>query len=518
MIHFLYIKLKTLLKVIVKRKYLLFLASIMIFNLCKAQDSSMQQESVTAYSYGDAKLLNKMDDGYRGIWYYIGNIGGEYQYKYAGGLGTYPSNHYPFSVYVPKVNKTFFCYGGTDHSGKTLYHEVSYFDHITGEVPRPTIVLNKGTVDAHDNPVIQVDKDGYLWLFSPTHGAAKTSFIHRSSQPYDIRKFENVYPTWEENGEQTPLNNFSYPQVYYTDGKGFMMLFTHYTIQELKYGKKNCRIIAFMTSNDGIHWSECRDLANIEEGHYQTSGQNGKKIGTSFNYHPAQKHGSGLDFRTNLYYLSTNDFGKTWQTAAGNAVRLPLTTISNAALIHDYKSEGLKVYINDLNFDKNGNPVIFYETTKGWEPGPENGPRNLYTAHLTGEGWEISPVTSTDNNYDMGSLYIENDATWRIIVPSDPGPQPYNTGGAMVMWVSKNEGRSWLKAKELTPDCENNQSYPRRPVNANAGFYAFWAEGNGRKPSDSHLYFSDKDGNVFMLPNEIKKPDSKPKKILYQKK
>ena len=353
-----------ILTVIAKRKQILLFILSIIFNNAIAQDRVSRQQEMPEYSYGNAKLLNKKDNGYRGIWYYIGDIGGTYKYKYAGGLGTYPSNHYPFSVYVPKVRKTFFCYGGTDHDGKMLCHEVSYFDHRTGKVSRPTIVLNKGTIDAHENPVMQVDKDGYLWIFSPTHGAAKTSFIHRSSQPYDINKFENVYPTWEENGKQVPLNNFSYPQVYYTDGQGFIMLFTHYAVQQLKYGKKNCRVIAYMTSADGIHWSGRKDLANIEEGHYQTSGQFDKKIGTSFNYHPVQEHGSGLDFRTNLYYLSTEDFGKTWQTAGGKNVQLPLVTISNEALVHDYKSEGLKVYINDLNFDKNGNPVIFSKQQK----------------------------------------------------------------------------------------------------------------------------------------------------------
>lgn len=68
--------------------------------------------------YGGAKLLNETDTGYRGIWYAIGGAGqrgpvkNKYRYKYSGGLGTYPVKHYPFSVYVKEVNKTFFCYGG----------------------------------------------------------------------------------------------------------------------------------------------------------------------------------------------------------------------------------------------------------------------------------------------------------------------------------------------------------------------------------------------------------------------
>lgn len=500
--------------IFIEKKYLLFLGLLFASLAGIAQvSSSFNADTLNR----NAELLNKADDGYRGIWYFIGNIGGEYQYKYAGGLGTYPSNHYPFSVYVPKVHKTFFCYGGTDHEGNTLYHEISYFDHLTGMVPRPTIVLNKKTIDAHENPVMQVDKDGYLWLFSPTHGAAKTSFIHRSVRPYDISQFENIHPTWKVNSRETELDNFSYPQVYYSGEHGFLMLFSHYTMQELKYDKKNCRVIAFTTSPDGIHWTESKDLANIEEGHYQTSGQFGKKIGTSFNYHPTQQHGSGLDFRTNLYYLSTGDFGKTWQNAEGKNISLPLTAINNAALVHDYESKGLKVYINDLNFDKKGNPVILYETTKGWEPGPENGPRQWFTAHYDSDKWNIFPFTTSDNNYDMGSIYIENDGTWRVIAPTAPGPQAYNTGGSIVMWTSSDEGKHWQKIKDMTDGCALNQSYPRRPVNANSDFYAFWADGNGRKPSESNLYFSDKNGNVFALPRDMKNSVVKPEKIFYQK-
>ena len=39
-------------------------------------------------------------------------------------------------------------------------HMVSYFDHRSGTVPRPTILLDKQTDDAHDNPVISVDASG----------------------------------------------------------------------------------------------------------------------------------------------------------------------------------------------------------------------------------------------------------------------------------------------------------------------------------------------------------------------
>jgi hypothetical protein len=376
-------------------------------------------------------------------------------------------------------------------------------------------VLDKGTGDAHDNPVIQVDAKGYIWLFSPTHGPGHTSFIHRSDKPYDIRRFVNVYPTKRVGDSTVALNNFSYPQVYYRSGRGFTMLFTHYETQSLKYGKRTCRVIGFMTSPDGIHWSDWKDIANIEEGHYQSSSTwaGHARIGTSFNYHPTREHGAGLDYRTNLYYLYTDDNGKTWRTADGKARDVPLRTIANPALVHDYASEGLKVYINDLNYDKQGHPVILYETTKGWEPGPQNGPRQWYTARWTGAAWEILPFTTSDNNYDMGSLYIQPDGSWEVIAPTDPGPQTYNTGGSIVLWRSSDQGHQWTKVRDMTPGCTRNQSYPRRPVDANPDFYAFWADGNGRKPSESHLYFSNKQGNVFELPYRMTTETAKPKEV-----
>src|SRR5690606_5955876 len=140
-----------------------------------------------------------------------------------------------------------------------LYHMVSFFDHATGEVPRPTIVLDKATNDAHDNPVMQIDKDGYIWIFSTSHGTGRQSFIHRSTRPYDISRFERVPATKLVNGKKVPLNNFSYMHIYYSDQHAFTGLFTHYL-------KKGGRVIAWITSKDGLEWSEWKDLSFLGQG------------------------------------------------------------------------------------------------------------------------------------------------------------------------------------------------------------------------------------------------------------
>ncbi|WP_192350578.1 BNR-4 repeat-containing protein [Algoriphagus sp. Y33] len=479
-------------------KAICFLSVMMTINLSFAQ-------SVTT--------LNQQDTGYRGIWYSNEPSDDEFVYKYSGGLATYPANHYPFSVYSKKVNKTFFCYGGADPDGNTLYHMISYFDHTTGQVPRPTIVLDKQTDNAHDNPVMNIDKEGYIWLFSTANGTLSPSYVHKSKRPYDISEFEQVFADKIENGEAVEMDNFSYLQSWYQPKKGFINLFTHYQTGVIPdQPEKPRRTIGFMTSRDGEHYSSWKDIAAIEEGHYQTSGQSGKILGTSFNFHPYREEGNGLNFRTNLYYLQTADFGKSWTNAKGQKIEIPLRASQNEALVKDYRAEGLLVYINDLEYDGEDRPVILYLTTKGYEAGPENGPRNWFTARFTGEEWEILPVTSSDNNYDMGSLYIDEQGIWRIIGPTASGPQKFNTGGEMVLWTSLDQGKTW-SSKQLTQKSRYNHSYARKPVYVNEDFYAFWADGHGREKSVSNLYFCDRDGNVYLLPAKMEGLFAKPELI-----
>src|SRR5688500_7789349 len=85
----------------------------------------------------------EQDTGYRGIWYQIRGKDGVP--KYSGGLATYPQQIRPLAIYAKDANKTFFVYGGRSKAKNELLHMVSYFDHATGTVPRPRILLNKKT-------------------------------------------------------------------------------------------------------------------------------------------------------------------------------------------------------------------------------------------------------------------------------------------------------------------------------------------------------------------------------------
>lgn len=431
-------------------------------------------------------------DGFNGLWYMNQPSKDEYKYKYSGGFGTYPQQHIPLAVYRKEVDKTFFVYGGSERGKQELLHMISYYDHKTGKVARPRVLLNKRTDDAHDNPVLLLDDEGYIFVFSPSHGTARPSYISKSTRPYDISEFLTTSPF-----------NFSYPQPKYVPGKGFLFFHTRY---------KGGRCLYTKTSRDGINWENDKLLAHMEQGHYQVSNhRDDGSVATAFNYHPAQ---GGLNARTNLYYMESADFGDTWKTAAGETLITPLKTTQTLALVHDYQAEGLLVYMKDLVFDKAGHPVILYITSKGYESGPKNDPRTWRTARWTGETWKIDTITTSGNNYDFGSLYIEDDSTWRLIAPTANGPQAYNPGGEMVMWTSNDEGSTWKQVKQLTRNSKGNHTFARRPVNAHPDFYAFWGDGNARQPSDSSLYFTDKTGTgVWQLPAQMTSDFAAPAKL-----
>jgi len=419
------------------------------------------------------------DTGYRGIWYANQPSGDQYRFKYSGGLATYPQQHIPIAWYSPQAKKTFFVYGGRPPDANRLLHMVSYFDHQTGMVPRPRILLDKQTDDAHDNPTLAVDDAGFVWVFSNAHGTGRPAFLCRSRSPLAIEAFDHLLTT-----------NFSYSQPWYVPHDGFCFLHTRYTAGR--------RFLFVGYSADGRHWDGVLPLAQIQQGHYQISCAQGSRIATAMNYHPTA---GGLNARTNLYYLESPDGGRSWTNAQGQPLELPLTEVHNPALVHDYQRQGLLVYLKDMGFDAQGRPVILFLTSRHYASGPEGDPRIWRTARWTGSRWEIREAFSSDHNYDFGSLYLEPGQVWRVIAPTEPGPQPYNPGGEVVVWISRDQGISWQKAKQLTEHSRFNHTYIRRPVNAHPDFYALWADGDTREPSVSHLYFTDREGShVWRLP------------------
>ncbi len=465
-------------------------------------------------------------NGFQGIWGEATGGAGSFPNKYGGGLATYPQQIAPLAIYAPEADKTFFTFSYDLDSGpgRNIGHAISYYDHATGLVARPRVWIDKQTSDPHDAPVLSIDDAGYLYMFSMTHGETRRSYISKSSNPYDISSFSDdllsssssedmaVFGNPASNPGQSGDPRFSYGNAWYVpnadEDEKFLLLHTRYLAGQ--------RDLFTTSSVDGDTWTSRKTLSQIESGQYQASWikPDGETVGTIFNVHPT---GQGLDWRTDLYYLETSDQARTWQTADGLTLvdnsgsnNNPLTSRpdgpgSGAALVYD-AAPGERVYLKDINYDAAGNPVIMFLTSPTHEPGDYGDPgpdRFVKTANWTGSNWSIKDFTATSNNYDYGSLYVEDDGTWRVIAPYIDGPQQYGTGGEVGMWTSTDQGANWNLQSQLTNGSYLNHTYVRRPLDAQEDFYAFWADGDAWEPSDVRLYFANKSGDVFQMPFEM---------------
>ncbi|RIH63387.1 hypothetical protein D1164_19850 [Mariniphaga sediminis] len=434
-------------------------------------------------------------DGYRGIWFEL-NQKYEYGDKYSGALGTYTAKHVPLAVYAKEVDKTFFVYGGTtSENERYLLCMIGEFDHKTGKVSRPTVVYDKqGVNDPHDNPSLMIDDDGYIWVFISGRNVRRMGYKFRSAEPFSINRFEQV--TEEE---------MTYPQPWNTR-EGFLHLFTKYS---------GVRQLYFESSTDGLTWTEDRLLAAIpvhegeKSGHYQTSACfNGEKVGTFFNRHPD----GDVDKRTDIYYIESSDLGQTWTNVQGEPMPVPLLQRDNPARVIDYQSQGKNIYVKDMGFDQEGYPAFLYIRSNGHEPGPVSAPYEWCITRWNGAKWLTTVVTESDHNYDMGSLYIlEKD--WKVVGPTQPGPQKWGVGGELEVWRSTNEEKTWKRAKKLTRKSEFSHSYVRRPLDYKPPFCFFWADGHSHEFSKSQLYFGDFNGDIWMLPYNMEEDFAKPVKM-----
>jgi hypothetical protein len=493
--------------------------------VCFRRTFNVERPRLLKWSFVRPPLQNVKADGYRGLWYQCNGPSAKsktqpwYYRDYSGGLGTYTAKHRSLAVYSPEANKTFFCYGGCQKDDTTaLVHMIGCYDHKTGLVSKPTYLLDRMTHDGHDNVVISRDDNRYIWAFSTSHGLARRAVISRSKRPDDVSEFVMVDAVICDELAVRPLYNFSYAQPWFVPGRGFYMGCTRYI--KSKQTGNYVRHPGYMTSADGVVWTPFRVVADFGYGHYNFHYTDERKAAYVCSVMPDKKTNMT---RTNIYYIESRDFGRTWRTADGTPVTLPLLKVKNAALVYDYQAEGLRIYIKDIRFDVDGNPVILHIATRTLENGPVDGERMWRIARWDGRQWQLSTITTSDQNFDMGSIYLEDDARWLVLGPTETGPQAYNTGGEVALWKSTDHGATWSKMKDFTKGSKYNHTYVRRPANPGPGFFAFWADGNprarkekqpdGRKVlvgGESRLYFATRNGTVFMLPPAMDKDWEKP--------
>ena len=170
----------------------------------------------------------------------------------------------------------------------------------------------------------------------------------------------------------------------------------------------------------------------------------------------------------------------------------------SAARVKAYSEESRLVYLNDITLDQSGRPVILVVTSASHRPGPQGDPRTWEVLHYREGAWRTHEVTTSTHNYDTGPLQVEPDGTWRVVGPTERGPQRWGGGGEIAVWTSRDQGATWAKTRDVTRDSPRNHSYVRRVIGAepDSPFALLWADGHADDLSVSRLYFADREGRV----------------------
>jgi hypothetical protein len=289
--------------------------------------------------------------------------------------------------------------------------------------------------------------------------------------------------------------DFHHPQAWHVPGQGFLLVHSRKIDDKPR--------VHFSTSPDGLSWSKPAVLATFGDGQSCLSGRHKNKVGIVMTQRPA---GLPADSREDFYYLETPDLGRTWQAFPRKKLDVPLADAANPARVRDHKN--WQFILCDLAFDGVGNPIIVSIVRHMSKPEPAPNSRIWATTRWTGREWEANGGFHSDSDQDAGCLEVDK-TIWHAAAPARPGPQPDSPGGEIARLRSEDQGRSWY-LHPLTENSPTNHNWVRRPADAQPAMALLWADGNPREPSESHLYFADKPGNVYRLPPNMTEPAAKP--------
>ena len=415
------------------------------------------------------------DSAFRGVWYGCGteNALPGRKYVYAGGKATYSAWHHPMAVYAPEAKKTFFVFGDAQNRPA-----VSYYDHTTGDFAPPLALGTNPDGNAHRNPTMLMDEDGFLYVFYGYAGGAQPIMVLRSAAPYDIGR-------WQRRADLT-AGTGSYAQPW-----------------QLKPGEifvahRQPSGWAFKRSTDrGASWTPAVGLAEFDTYEF-TSTVYGITVAAGGDF-PRAVHfawsrlggGSPEAVRTkhlwarryNVYYARSDDGGDTWRRSDGTPYTLPITEDA-AEKIYDSGEHG--VWLKDLQVDPEGNPCMLFldadtdTYASAWK----------FARHHEGR-WTFSDVASSDHMYDGGALVLVADDDFRVYGPTT-AVQPGTDGGEIDEWRSADQGRTWKRTARVTTGSAYSHNHVKTVFNHEQGhgdFRVLWSYGDARFPPQDRDVF-----------------------------
>jgi hypothetical protein len=417
--------------------------------------------------------------------------------KYSGNLATYTAKHSPSAV--RRGSFTYFTYSGEvpldgdetkdpkigstsavgcKYEGTALFKGadgrapalgifVSRYNHVTGRVAKPTLVHMKCTNDTHDNAVINLDADGYIYVLVSGRAAQRGNFVFRSTEVGSIASFVDMTPPM--NNYLNPFNDIAevagigrpfigdgyrginYPKMYWVDAEVgeslgyFRLIYTIYcgAGEPVTCGGNRQLYTARMhVENDKVIIQGIQPLAAYN-GHYAVARGTHQDIVVAFNVHL----NNDVDDRTNIYYMHSIDGGETWLNVRNQELVLPLVlpTHLDSVTVREFYDSGYagpieeRVYLKDVSFAGTGLnklPTILYVGSSSMSHFPSRSTDHyLAKERWTGSSWTQTRLTkAVDHNYSSGMLFL-TEGKYRVFYPHTDEPKNNALAGGAVAYL-----------------------------------------------------------------------------------
>ncbi len=395
-----------------------------------------------------------------GIWHYSGckrRVSPTAKTVYGGAHATYCAWTRPMAIYAPSEDKTFFAFGNADNSPT-----ICCYDHKSRTLDHAVVVAANPDMDAHKNPHLLIDDDGYIYVFYRSH--CSPTHLEKSARPYDISQWVSMGVVAEAS---------SYPQPWELK-KGEISVFYR------GGGTHNATESCVRSRDGGKTWSKPEIIASSppKNGFYAVTiaetGEYPRKVHMAWSV----TRGDWWQ-RYHVFYAYSDDGGYTWKKSDGSTHQLPITEPTSERIFKsDVPDRG--VWLKDIQLDSKGNPYILFVDANTLTYDCE-----WRVAVLRGGKWSIHEIAKCDHMYDAGSLVVLADGDIRAYLPTTPS-QPYQDGGDIDEWQSTDGAKTWTNTKHITSGSKYSHNYVKTVFNHQKGdFRVFWCYGDARVPPET---------------------------------
>ena len=394
---------------------------------------------------------------------------------YGGPHATYCSWTRPMAIYAPEVDKTFFAFGNAEN-----HPTVCAYDHRRNALEPAVTVGRNPDGDAHKNPHLLIDEQGYLYAFYRAH--CTPTHLAKSLRPLDISAWQPMGVVCEQS---------SYPQPWQLR-QGEISVF-------YRSGSTHNAGESVVRSRDGGRtWTKPQLIAQSppKNGLYALTIAPGGPWPRKIHMAWSVTRGDWWQ-RYHVFYASSDDGGVTWRRSDGRPYQLPITE-ADAEMVFRSDVPDRGVWLQDMQLDASGRLYVLFV----------DGHTLTYdcawrVATLADGRWSVHRLTGCDHMYDHGALVVLAENDLRAYLPSTPS-QAFQDGGQIVERQSLDRGVTWKTVRQVTASEKYSHNHVKTVYNQRHGdFRVFWSYGDSTDPPQTREVSLYRGGEALCCPEKL---------------